>query len=275
MSWPRRYRLLLALAVFAALALASPAIFSQTDQTLPQVPVQIDSVVPAVAAPPQSPLVVPQTPPTPEEVGDSLMTHQRYQAAIESYKKAGRGSADVWNKMGIAYQLMFNLEEASRCYQTSLKLDPRNARVLNNLGTIYDSLKEYSNAERMYHKALKIDPRSAMIYKNLGTNLLAQHKYKKGWEVYKAALEIDPHIFQNNASPRVQNPASVEERGAMNYYMAKGCVRAGMNDCAIEYLRMALNEGFTNPKKIQADIEFAALRGVPAFEQLLAAQKQQ
>jgi len=24
----------------------------------------------------------------------------------------------------------------------------------------------------------------------------------------------------------------------MNYYMAKGCVRAGMNDRAIEYLRM-------------------------------------
>jgi tetratricopeptide (TPR) repeat protein len=276
MCWPYRHRLLQAPAVFAALVLASPANFSQTpDQTLPQIPVQTNSAVSSVAAPSQSPLVVTQNPPTAEELGDSLMTHQRYQAAIESYKKAPRASADVWNKMGIAYQLMFNLEEASHCYQTSLKLDPRNARVLNNLGTIYDSLKEYSNAERMYHKALKLDPKSAMIYKNLGTNLLAQRKYKKGWEVYKTALEIDPHIFQDSTSPRVQNPASVEERGAMNYYMAKGCVRAGMNDCAIEYLRMALNEGFTSPKKIEADIEFAALRGIPAFEQLLAAQKQQ
>jgi hypothetical protein len=47
-----------------------------------------------------------------------------------------------------------------------------------------------------------------------------------------------------------------------------------MNDCAIDYLRMALNEGFTNPKKIQADGDFAALRGIPAFEQLLASQAQ-
>ena len=61
----------------------------------------------------------------------------------------------------------------------------------------------------------------------------------------------------------------------MNYYMAKGCVRAGMNDCAIEYLRMALNEGFTNPKKIEADGEFAGLRAVPAFQQLLAEQRRQ
>jgi hypothetical protein len=48
-----------------------------------------------------------------------------------------------------------------------------------------------------------------------------------------------------------------------------------MKECAIDYLRMALNEGFTDPKKIEADSEFASLRGVPAFEQLLASQKQQ
>jgi hypothetical protein len=57
--------------------------------------------------------------------------------------------------------------------------------------------------------------------------------------------------------------------------MAKGCVRAGMNDCAIDYLRMALNEGFTNPKKIEADGEFAGLKGVPAFRELLAEQQRQ
>ncbi|HXR39313.1 MAG TPA: tetratricopeptide repeat protein [Terracidiphilus sp.] len=204
-----------------------------------------------------------------------MMAHQRYQAAIEAYKKAPRNSPDVWNKMGIAYQLMLDPQDASRCYQASLRLDAKSSRVLNNLGTIYDSMKEFGSAERMYRKALKLDPRSALICKNLGTNLLAQHKYKKGWDAYKAALEIDPNIFKNNASPRVQNPASAEDRGAMNYYMARGCVRAGMNDCAIDYLRMALNEGFTNPKKIEADSEFAGLRGLPAFQQLLAAQTRQ
>jgi hypothetical protein len=35
---------------------------------------------------------------------------------------------------------------------------------------------------------------------------------------------------------------------------------------------MALNEGYTNPKKIIADEEFAALHGLPAFEELLASQ---
>jgi tetratricopeptide (TPR) repeat protein len=208
-------------------------------------------------------------------MGDALMARQRYQAAIEAYQKALHRTPELWNKMGIAYQLMFNQEAAMHCYQSSLRLEPKNARVLNNLGTIYDAEKEYGSAERMYHKALKADPKSALIYKNLGTNLLAQHRYKKGWEAYQTALQLDPNIFRNTDSPRIQNPASLEDRGAMNYYMAKGCVRAGMSDCAIEYLRMALNEGFTSPKKIAADGEFAILKSLPAFQQLLASQRQQ
>ena len=218
-------------------------------------------------------VVVPVAEPTPEAAGDSFMAHRRYQAAIAAYKQAPKDSATVWNKMGIAYQMLFNLQDATWCYQESLRRDPKDANVLNNLGTVYDSEKEYKAALKMYHKALKIEPKSALVLKNLGTDLLAQHQYKKGWEAYKSALAIDPQIFDRNNGPRVENPASVQDRGAMNYYMAKGCVRAGENDRAIQYLRMALNEGFTNPKKIAADEEFARLLGLPAFAQLMAEQQ--
>jgi len=210
--------------------------------------------------------------PTPEQLGDILAARQRYQAAIEAYKKAPQDSADVLNKMGIAYQLMFDLNDASRCYLASLKISPRNASVLNNLGTTYDSLKQYEDAERMYRRALKYEPRSAVTLKNLGTSLMAEHRYKQGWQSYQAALAINPHIFEDQIGPQVGNPTSAQNRGAMNFYMAKSCVRAGMNDRAIEFLRLALNEGFTNPKKIIADHEFAVLHGIPAFEQMLAAQ---
>lgn len=213
--------------------------------------------------------------PTPESVGDSLMAHRRYQAAIQAYKQAPQNSAAVWNKMGIAYQMMFNVTEATRCYLKSLRLEPKNVNVLNNLGTVYDSQKDYKEAVKMYQKALKIDPKSPLVLKNMGTDLLAQHKYKKGWETYQKALAIDPQIFDNNSGPRVENPASVQERGAMNYYMAKGCVRAGKNDEAIQYLRKAMDEGFVTPRKIAADEEFAGLRGLPAFDQLVAQQNRQ
>ncbi|HEY6491026.1 MAG: tetratricopeptide repeat protein [Terracidiphilus sp.] len=259
---PRR----LLTAIFGATALVAGAFTAAAQATKQDFP--------ASPRPPSS-TAAPATQPTSEELGDSLMAHRRYQAAIEAYKQVEPSSAAVWNKMGIAYQMMFNLQDADRCYQASLKLDSKNVNVLNNLGTVYDSLKDYKKAVRMYHKALKYDPKSALVLKNLGTDLLAQHKYKKGWEVYQSALAVDPQIFDHNGGPRIENPASVQERGAMNYYMAKGCVKAGKNERAIEYLRMALNEGFTNPKKIAADQEFAGLRGIPAFEELLAEQKSQ
>jgi Tfp pilus assembly protein PilF len=216
-------------------------------------------------------VVVSTPPPTQEELGDSLALHQRYQAAIAAYSKA-KPTAAVWNKMGIANQMMFNLTDATRCYKESLKIEPRNSQVLNNLATVYDSLKNFAAAERLYRKSLKIEPQSALVLKNLGTNLMAQRRYNRGWEAYKQALAIDPQIFEDRNFPRVQNPASVQERGAMNYYMALGCVRAGQTDCALQYLRMALDEGFTNPKKVATDVAFASLRENPDFKQLLASQ---
>ena len=209
---------------------------------------------------------------TPEQLGDKLFANQQYQAAIEAYKKAPRDSAAVWNKMGISYQLLFDSDEATRCYLTSLKLNPGDGHVLNNLGTIYVILKDYHTAERYYRRALKADPQSAVILKNLGSELLARHKFKQGGELYAAALAIDPEIFSNSSGPRITDPTPSADRGAMNYYMAITCVRAGMTEQAIDYLRKALNERFTNPKKVVADSEFAGLRNAPAFQQLLAAQ---
>jgi Tfp pilus assembly protein PilF len=217
----------------------------------------------------------PQLDATPEQMGDAYLAHQRYQEAITAYKQAPPDAADVWNKMGIAYEMMFDVKDAENCFKRSLKLNPHNARVMNNLGTVYDSQKKYRAAEHMYRKALKADPQSAIIYKNLGTNLLVRHKYDKGWKAYSQALTLDPQVFSGHGASTVENAASVQERGAMNYYMAKSCVQANMPDRAIVFLRRAMNEGFTDPGKVAADRTFAKLRDYPAFQQLLSERREQ
>jgi tetratricopeptide (TPR) repeat protein len=272
--------------IFFGVLMGGPCAFPA--QTPTQTPAQAPTEAPAPstasspAAVPQTPrspapaqVIVPAVEPTPEELGDSLAVHQRYQAAIAAYSKAQPITAAIWNKMGIAYQMMFDVKDAIRCYNTSLKLQPRNSQVLNNLATAYDSQKQYKTAERLYRKALKIDPHSALIHRNLGSNLLSQHKYKKGAEAYRAALAIDPQILDQHSGVSVQNPASLSERGALHYYMAKGCVSAGNSECAIQNLRLALNEGFTNAKKIASDNSFASLRDLPAFQKMIAAQSTQ
>ena len=257
-------RLLLTVGLMSVLAAGAHFLSAQAQGPAPEA-----SAGAAIALQPS-----PATPPSHEELGDTLAVHRRYQAAIGEYSKAPP-SAAVWNKMGIAYQMMFNSKDATRCYRESLKLNSRNSQVLNNLATIYDSLKEYGTAEHLYRKALKADPHSPLILKNLGTNLLAQHKYNRGWAEYQKALAIDPQVFADRSSPQVQNPSSIAERGAMNYYLALGCARAGQTECALQYLRMALDEGFTSPKKVATDEEFASLRENPGFKEMLAAQQSQ
>lgn len=212
---------------------------------------------------------------TPEQTGDSLVAHHSYQAAIEAYGKAPQMTATLWNKMGIAYQMLFNNRDALRCYKESLQLNAHNAHVLNNLGTVYATLKQYGQADRMYRRALKLDPSSAITLKNLGTNQLAEKEYNKGWATYQKALAINPQIFADHPGPTVGNPSNVQERGAMNYYMALGCARAGYIDCALDYLRRALDEGFIDRRKVAANSEFATLRANPEYKQLIAEESRQ
>lgn len=212
---------------------------------------------------------------TPEQLGDLQMVRKQYQAAIQVYQGIFPKSASIWNKLGIANQQMYVTEEAKKDYQNALKIDPHNPDVMNNLGSVYYSMKEYGSAERMYRKALKIKPNSALIYKNLGTNLLAADKFKKGWECYQTALTIDPEIFERVNQLRIGEPTPTQKRGAMNYYLARSYARVGMPDLAVGYLRMAIDEGFTDRKKVMADKEFASLRGLSAFERLIAEQQVQ
>jgi tetratricopeptide (TPR) repeat protein len=237
-----------------------------------------------IAVPAQSPIIRPSSTSatlspgaesalSAEELGDLQMVRKHFQAALQEYMQVSPKSAAVWNKIGIAQQQLFVTEEAKKSYETALKLDPKNADVLNNLGSIYYSLKEYGSAEHMYRKALKIKPKSALIYKNLGTDLLAENKFKKGWDCYQAALGIDPEVFERVGQLRIGEPTPTQKRGAMNYYLAKSYARVGMSDRAVGYLRMAIDEGFTDRKKVLADKEFASLRGQSAFEQLISEQQ--
>ncbi len=256
-SWLPTGGLLVALFVFGPQAISA--------QTL----THLSPAAPALAQPvPQIRTSAP-TQFTPEEIGDAMMFHQRYQSAIAAYRKSPVMTAVLWNKLGIAYQMLFDLVDASDCYKRSLALNPRYAQVLNNLGTIEDERKNYRAAESDYRKALKIGPASALIYKNLGTNLLRRRKFEEGWNMYRKALALDPAIFEKTSNPKAADPSSVQQRGALNYFMAKGCVQAGHPNCAIGYLRRALNEGFADPREIASDTGFSGLHGTPAFEKLI------
>lgn len=205
----------------------------------------------------------------PETLGDLMMIHQRYLAAIEAYQRASHDSAIVWNKLGIAYQHLYALDIAKLQYEKALQLNPQYAEAINNLGTVYYGQQSYHRAEKFYQKAIRLKPNCASFYSNLGTAYFADRNYKRGMEAYRTAFSLDPEVFIGDPLQRVAEMGPVEQQITLNYALARMYAQAGMVDNAIHYLRMAFMDGFNDDKKLMEDKGFASLRTTAQFHLLM------
>jgi tetratricopeptide (TPR) repeat protein len=205
----------------------------------------------------------------PETLGDLLVIHQHYLAAIEAYQRAPHNSAVIWNKLGIAYQHMYALDIAKLQYEKALSINPKYAEALNNLGTVYYGERNYHKAEKYYRKALHLKHNNASFYSNLGTAYFADHDYKRGLAAYRKAFQIDPNVFIGDSLARVEEMGPLDEQIALNYDLAELYAQAGMVEPAIHYLRLAFIAGFNDRKKLMEDKSFARLRLTSQFQLLL------
>ncbi len=248
------------LILFALIAMPAPRAQEQPAETA-----KIDS-----KTAPQTPAPAPVPEPlTPEKRGDIYMARKMYREAIEQYKSCQQ-TAIILNKIGIGYHQMLDLDAAKRYYERALKLNSKYAEAVNNLGTIHYAKKNYRRAVGQYNRALKLSPDSASIYSNLGTAWFARKKYKEASECYQKALSIDPEVFEHRSSFGVLlQERNVEERAKFHYYLAKTYAQAGMAERALLYIRKSLEEGFKDRKKYLEEPEFAALKELPEFQQLM------
>lgn len=209
---------------------------------------------------------------SPEKRADIFMARKMYREAVDSYKQAIRDeprSARLHNKLGISYhqQLMFG--EARRSYQQASSLDDKYAQAINNLGTVHYAQKRYRRAQRTYQKALKVTPSSASVHSNLGTAFFARGKYKQASESYLTALSLDPEVFEHRGEAgTLLQERSVDDRAKYHYFLAQAYAKNEMYERALLYLRRALEEGHSSPKKAWNESAFAAMREMPAFLQL-------
>lgn len=209
---------------------------------------------------------------TSEKRGDIYMARKMYREAIEQYRDMPT-TAVILNKIGIAYHQLMDLGTARRYYQKAIKANPKYSEAVNNLGTIYYANKSYGQATRQYQRALKLTPDSASILSNLGTAYFARKKYKEAFETYQEALKLDPEVFEHKSSYGVlMQDRSVEERAKFHYYLAKVYAQAGLTERSLNYIRKSLEEGFKEGKKYLEEPEFAKVRELPEFQQMMAQQ---
>ena len=208
---------------------------------------------------------------TPEQRGDVYMARKMYREAIETYALGPKDVALTWNKVGIAYHQIGNYSLARKNYEKAVKLDPKYADAINNVGTVFYAQKKFGTAISRYKKALAINPKSASIWGNLGTAYYARNKFDDMFNCYKTALELDPMVFEHrNSFGVVLQERTVTDRARYHYELARMYAHTGQNELALQYLRKSLEEGFKDKTKVNEAPEFAAIRKLPEYAEIMA-----
>jgi tetratricopeptide (TPR) repeat protein len=211
---------------------------------------------------------------TPEAHGDLYMARKMYREAIDTYRtglQAKPGDAAViWDKIGIAYHQIGDLNGARKSYERAIKIDKKYADAINNVGTVFYAEKKYGSAISRYQRALRYAPDSASIYSNLGTAWYARGKFDLMAQAYSKALQLDPEVFEKNGSVGTRMmDRGVTDKARYHYEMARLYAGAGKNELALQYLRKALEEGFKEKDRLQQAKEFTALRETQEFKDLM------
>jgi tetratricopeptide (TPR) repeat protein len=216
------------------------------------------------------PLFAQLTPLTPEQRGDLYMARKMYREAIDTYRANALNSAVMWDKIGIAYHQIGDLNAARKAYERAVKLDKKYADAINNVGTVFYAEKKYRSAISRYNQALRYAPDSASIYSNLGTAWYARGRVDLMVQAYAKALQLDPDVFEKNSTVGTRMlDRGVTDKARYHFEMARLFAASGKNDVAMQYLRKALEEGFKEKDKLDQVKEFAVLRETPEYKDLM------
>ena len=234
--------------------------------------ITLAAIIPVVAFPQQATL-------TPQQHGDLFMARKMYREAIDEYRNGiqanqakgeKQGNAILWDKVGIAYHQLGDMNAARKSYEQAIKIDKKYADAINNVGTVYYAEKKYRSAISRYNRALQYAPDSASIWSNLGTAYYARGKYELMTQAYTKALMLDPDVFEKHGSVGTQmQDRGVADKARYHFELAKMYAGSGKNELALQYLRKALEEGFKEKDKLQQLKEFANLRETQEFKDLM------
>ena len=127
--------------------------------------------------------------------GGSLAALGRHEEAIRCYDTAlaiDPNVTQIWNNKGSALSALGRSEEAIDCYDKALAIEPRFVMALCNKGQALHILGQHEEAIRFFDKVLSIDSRDAEAWLSKGSVLKSRGQHENAIICYDRALAIDP-----------------------------------------------------------------------------------
>jgi|ERR1700690_643270 len=223
-----------------------------------------------------------------EKQGDELRAEKAYLDALDYFHAALAKQPDnppVWNKIGIVALLLQHYREAGKDFEQALKQDRKFAEAYNNLGVVKYELgaqslrnkrlfggRDLGRAIADYKKAIELDPNSASYYSNMGAAYFAEQKVDEASRAYEEAIQLDPLIFERTSHTGIAaQMSSPDDRAHYDYVLAKIYAKLGDSEHSLQYLRAAMENGYSGVSNALTDPEFADLRKDTRFAELMKA----
>ena len=121
-----------------------------------------------------------------------------YKAPSYEKPKPSESKSERWDEIeklfdkGAALGKQGKYEEAEKCYDEVIKIDPKYAKAWFNKGVALFNQRKFEEAIECNDEVIKIDPKYASAWLNKGDTLSKQGKHEEAEKCLDEALKIDP-----------------------------------------------------------------------------------
>lgn len=203
--------------------------------------------------------------------GDLAFNRKEYYPALLKYLEGVRrnpNDENIYNRLGITYAQLKFYENAEEALRQAIQLNPRFSYAWNNLGSTFFLQKKLKKAEKNFRKAIQLNKNEASYYINLGNLYLEKNRPQEAVVEWRKALTLDPQALTRRSAVNLtaEGRTSPMER---SYLMARLFAVQKNVDLAIENLKLAYENGFSDIAAIEKQQDFDSIRRDPGFEEFL------
>lgn len=194
-------------------------------------------------------------------------------------------TAYAYSQRALAYENADEFDKAINDYSKAFNLfknDTTKAKMLLYKGYCYKDQKKYQEAEAQISKSIKLVETIPALLAKGRLNDLYLNNHKIAMIYYNRVLELDKdsstyssyaHCYLGNKSLAflTQNKIIEKSKNKEDQYYNMACIYAysGMTNDAINYLKLAFNNGFMNVKKMLKDEDLNSIKETDEFKELV------